>query len=114
MDFIITTIPVNYDPMMYVRMLKIGGEMAIVGLPANSNINISKLPLGNANRKIYGSLIGGIRETQEMLNYSVANNIYPEVELIQAEAAEIDKAYKKIADGKVPFRYVIDMSTLKY
>jgi uncharacterized zinc-type alcohol dehydrogenase-like protein len=114
MDFIISTVPVDYDPMIYVRMLKIGGEMAIVGLPANSNINISRLPLGNANRKIYGSLIGGIRETQEMLDYSVANNIYPEVELIKADAAEIDKAYKKIADGKVPFRYVIDMSTLKH
>jgi uncharacterized zinc-type alcohol dehydrogenase-like protein len=113
LDFIITTIPVDYDPIMYVRMLKMGGEMAIVGLPANTNINISKLPLGNTNRKIYGSLIGGIRETQEMLDYSVTNNIYPEVELIKAEAAEIDKAYKKIADGKVPFRYVIDMSTLK-
>ncbi|MDR2704486.1 MAG: NAD(P)-dependent alcohol dehydrogenase [Planctomycetaceae bacterium] len=113
MDFIITTIPANYDPMIYVRMLKMGGEMAIVGLPANTNINISKLPLGNANRKIYGSLIGGIQETQEMLDYSVANNIYPEVELIKADAAEIDKAYKKVVAGEVPFRYVIDMSTLK-
>ncbi|MDR0608632.1 MAG: NAD(P)-dependent alcohol dehydrogenase [Planctomycetaceae bacterium] len=113
MDFIITTVPVDYDPMVYVRMLKMGGEMAIVGLPANTNINISKLPLGNANRKIYGSLIGGIQETQEMLDYSVANNIYPEVELIKAEAAEIDKAYKKVVAGEVPFRYVIDMSTLK-
>jgi uncharacterized zinc-type alcohol dehydrogenase-like protein len=113
MDFIITTIPADYDPMVYVRMLKVGGEMAIVGLPANTNINIAKLPLGNANRKIYGSLIGGIQETQEMLDYSVSNNIYPEVELIKADAVEIDKAYKKIADGKVPFRYVIDMGGYK-
>ncbi|MDR1141173.1 MAG: NAD(P)-dependent alcohol dehydrogenase [Planctomycetaceae bacterium] len=113
MDFIITTIPVDYDPMLYIRMLKLGGEMAVVGLPPNSNINISKLPLGNANRKIYGSLIGGIKETQEMLDYSVSKNIYPKMELIKANAAEIDKAYKKITAGEVPFRYVIDMSTLK-
>jgi uncharacterized zinc-type alcohol dehydrogenase-like protein len=113
MDFIITTIPVDYDPLLYVRMLKMGGEMAVVGLPPNSNINISKLPLGNANRKIYGSLIGGIKETQEMLDYSVSNNIYPEIELIKAETSEIDKAYQKISAGEVPFRYVIDMSTLR-
>jgi uncharacterized zinc-type alcohol dehydrogenase-like protein len=113
MDFIITTIPVDYDPMPYIRMLKQGGEMAVVGLPPNSNINISKLPLGNANRKFYGSLIGGIKETQEMLDYSVSKNIYPEVELIPANADEIEKAYKKVSAGEVPFRYVIDMSTLK-
>ncbi|MDR2756012.1 MAG: NAD(P)-dependent alcohol dehydrogenase [Planctomycetaceae bacterium] len=113
MDFIITTIPADYDPLIYVRMLKIGGEIAVVGLPPNSNINISKLPLGAAYRKIYGSLIGGIKETQEMLDYSVANNIYPEVEVIKAESSEIDKAYQNLANGKMKFRYVIDMSTLK-
>ncbi|MDR2441423.1 MAG: NAD(P)-dependent alcohol dehydrogenase [Planctomycetaceae bacterium] len=113
MDFIITTIPADYDPLIYVRMLKIGGEMAVVGLPPNSNINISKLPLGAANRKIYGSLIGGIKETQEMLDYSVANTIYPQVEIIKAEPSEIDKAYKNLKNGKMKFRYVIDMSTLK-
>jgi uncharacterized zinc-type alcohol dehydrogenase-like protein len=113
MDFIITTIPADYDLLAYVKMLKLGGEMAIVGLPPNSNINIAKLPLGAANRKIYGSLIGGIKETQEMLDYSVKNNIYPEVEIIKADATEIDKAYKKIEAGDAPFRYVIDMNTLK-
>ncbi|MDR3199434.1 MAG: NAD(P)-dependent alcohol dehydrogenase [Planctomycetaceae bacterium] len=113
MDFIITTIPVDYDPLMYVRMLKMGGEMAIVGLPNNTNINIATLPLGNTNRKIYGSLIGGIKETQEMLDYSIAHNIYPEVEIIKAEAGEINNAYKNLATGKIKFRYVIDMKTLK-
>lgn len=113
MNFIISTIPYNYDPLSYVRMLKMGGEMAIVGLPDNSNINISVLALSASSRKVYGSLIGGIAETQEMLDFSVANNIYPEVELIRADASEIDKAYQKVAAGEVKFRYVIDMSTLK-
>ena len=66
-----------------------------------------------ANRKIYGSLIGGMKETQEMVDYSVAHNIYPEVEVIPAEGAAIDEAYRKVAAGEVKFRYVIDMSTLK-
>lgn len=113
-DFIISTIPNDYDPMMYVNMLKFRkGELAIVGLPDNSNVNITTLALRAGNRKVYGSLIGGIKETQEMLDYSVKNNIYPMVEIIKAEPAEIDKAYRNVDDGKVKFRYVIDMKTLK-
>ena len=61
--------------------------------------------------KIYGTQIGGIRETQEMLNYSVANNIYPKVEMIGVD--KIDEAYGKILAGDVRYRYVIDMGTLK-
>ena len=58
-------------------------------------------------------MIGGIRETQEMLDYSVAHGIYPEVEIIKADAAIIGEAYQNVLDGKVKFRYVIDMSTIK-
>lgn len=114
-DFIISTIPAEYSPLIYARMLKYGkGEMAIVGLPETATINVADLAMGGAaNRKIYGSLIGGIKETQEMLDYSVEHNIYPEVEVIKADASEIDKAYRNVQDGKVKFRYVIDMGTLK-
>jgi len=112
-SFIISTIPAKYDPVLYVKMLKMGGEMAIVGLPATENtpnIPISSF-VYSAHRKVYGSLIGGIPETQEMLDYSVANNIYPEVEIIAAD--KIDEAYQNVIEGKVKFRYVIDMATLK-
>ena len=114
-DFIISTVPVDYQPIEYIRMLKYGkGEMAIVGLPTNTSVKTVDLILsGAAQRKVYGSLIGGIKETQEMLDYSVANGIYPEVEIIPADAAAIDEAYKNVLDGKVKFRYVIDMSTMK-
>lgn len=67
----------------------------------------------NGHRKIFGSLIAGTKETQEMLDYSVAHNIYPEVEDVKAEPSEIDKAYERIENGDVKFRYVIDMSTFK-
>lgn len=114
-DFIISTVPVDYQPIEYIRMLKYGkGEMAIVGLPTNTTIKTVDLILsGAAQRKVYGSLIGGIKETQEMLDYSVSNNIYPEVEIIPAEASAIDEAYRNVLDGKVKFRYVIDMGTMK-
>ena len=112
LDFIISTIPADYSPLMYVNMLKKSGEMAIVGLPGNSNLNIASMAFVAPNRKVYGSFIGGIKDTQEMLDYSIAHNIYPEVEIISANGNEIDKAYQNVLDGKVKFRYVIDMSTM--
>lgn len=114
-DFIISTVPLDYQPIEYVRMLKYAkGEMCIIGLPTHTTLKTVDLILsGAAQRKVYGSLIGGIKETQEMLDYSVAHNIYPEVEMIPATASAIDQAYKNVLDGKVKFRYVIDMSTMK-
>ncbi len=112
-NLIITTIPTKYNINAYVNLLKFGGELAIVGLPpaeANLQINATNL-VYSANRKVYGSLIGGIRETQEMLDYSLKNNIYPEVEIISVE--QINEAYENLTTGKARFRYVIDMKTLK-
>lgn len=110
---IVSTIPAKYDPAMYLSMLKIDGEMVILGLPAKENI--PSIDIGTmiwkARRKIYGSQIGGIPETQEMLDYSVANNIYPRVEIIPIQ--KLDEAYRKVLAGEVKFRYVIDMSTLE-
>lgn len=65
----------------------------------------------SSRRKIYGSQIGGVREMQEMLDFSVSNSIYPRVEIIPIQ--KLDEAYKKVLAGEVKFRYVIDMSTLK-
>jgi len=110
---IISTIPAKYDPAMYIRMLRIDGEMVVLGLPSKENtpsVDISTL-IWSARRKIYGSQIGGIRETQEMLDYSVANNIYPQVEVIPIQ--KVDEAYEKVLAGGVKYRYVIDMSSLK-
>lgn len=115
MNFIISTVPAKYDPMMYVQMLKLDGQLCIVGIPANENTPVVSTTglVFQSRRKVFGSLIGGIKETQEMLDYSVANNIYPQVEIIEADGATITDAYKKVLDGKVKFRYVIDMKTMK-
>jgi uncharacterized zinc-type alcohol dehydrogenase-like protein len=115
MSFIISTIPANYDPYMYMKMLKLDGQLCIVGLPATANLPSIRIDqfVWQGGRKVFGSQIGGIKETQEMLDYSVAHNIYPEVEIIKADGAAITDAYQKVFDGKVKFRYVIDMSTLK-
>lgn len=115
-DFILSTIPAKYEPVMYMKMLKLDGQLGIVGLPAFHNmpvLTVADLVVPGARRKVFGSQIGGIKETQEMLDYSVANNIYPEVEIIEANGKLIDEAYQNVLNGKVKFRYVIDMQTLK-
>ena len=111
-DFIISTIPYHYDINAYQKMLKMYGEMAIVGLPSpkdNPHLDANAM-IWQFRRKIYSSLIGGIKETQEMLDFSVKNNIYPEIELIPI--TELDNAYKKVAKGEAKFRFVIDMRSL--
>lgn len=115
LDFILSTIPAKYEPAMYMKMLRLDGQFGIVGLPAFRNmpsLTVADLVFQGA-RRVFGSQIGGIRETQQMLDYSVAHHIYPQVEVIPADGAEIDKAYQNVLDGKVKFRYVIDMGTLK-
>lgn len=114
-DFILSTIPARYEPAMYLKMLKLDGQLGIVGLPAFRNmpsLTVADLVF-QGHRRVFGSQIGGIRETQEMLDYSVEHGIYPEVEIIRADGAEIDRAYQNVQDGKVKFRYVIDMKTMK-
>lgn len=112
-DFILSTIPTKYNPVDYMKMLKDGGELAIVGLSASKDV--PSITVGDliflGQKKVYGSQIGGIKETQEVIDYSVKHNIYPEVEIISVD--EIEEAYKNVIDGKVKFRYVIDMSTMK-
>lgn len=111
-DFIISTIPTRYDPMEYVNLLRFGGELAIVGLPPTGDCITTDMTrlIYSAGRKVYGSLIGGIKETQEMLDFSLKHKIYPETEIIKA--SEINKAYENLTSGKAKFRYVIDMATL--
>lgn len=114
-NYLISTIPSNYDLNMYLKMIKFGGKLAVIGIPSFANMPTIRLDqfVWSGNRFVFGSLIGGIKETQEMLDYSVANNIYPEVEIINASASSIEDAYKNVLNGKVKFRYVIDMKTLK-
>ncbi|PAF53568.1 alcohol dehydrogenase [Helicobacter sp. 13S00482-2] len=110
-DFIISTIPTKYDIVPYLKLLKYGGELAIVGLPPADvipKVSVSEL-VYNGGRKVYGSIIGGIKETQEMLDFSIKHEIYPEIELIKSNEKEIDKAYENLTTGKAKFRYVIDM-----
>lgn len=96
-------------------MLKLNGQLGIVALPDFRNMPSLTVadPVFTGMYKVFGLQIGGIEEMQRMLDYSVKSAIYPEVEVIRAEEAEIDRAYRHVLAGNAKFRYVIDMQTLK-
>lgn len=109
-DYVLTTIPVRYDVAPYLRMLKTGGELLLVGLPAEKDgpfVSIHDMPFGTRLSKW---LMGSVRETQEMTDFSLTNGILPQVEVIPVQ--RINEAFRNVREGKVQFRYVIDMKSL--
>ncbi len=108
-DFIIDTVSAPHDYNMYLNMLRTDGVMICVGAPPTA-VQIPPFNLIGKRRSIGGSLIGGIPETQEMLDFCAENNITSDVEVIAIK--DINEAYEKILKGQVRFRFVIDMATL--
>ena len=110
-DFILITIPDAFDINDYVPLAKRDGVLTTVGLlgPYKSALNNQEVAFHR--RSISGSLIGSIAETQEVLDFCAAHNIQPEVEMIPMQ--DINKAFDKMVDEEVRFRYVIDMASLK-
>jgi uncharacterized zinc-type alcohol dehydrogenase-like protein len=108
-DFILNTIPVAHDITPYVQLLGRSGRMVLVGM-------IDKLPefhtwnLLSMNRAVGGSAIGGIPETQEMLEFCAEKGIYPECETIRMD--EVNDAYERLLRNDVRYRFVIDMATM--
>ena len=108
-DFILNTIPVTHNVGPYVNLLRPNGTMVIVGA-------IAELPglhggaLAMRNRVVAGSLIGGLPETQEMLDFCADHDIHPEVEMIRIDA--VNDAWARMEKGDVRYRFVIDMQSL--
>lgn len=108
-DFIIDTVSAPHDYNMYLGLLNTNGVHICVGAPPTpSEVRAFSL-IGN-RRSIAGSMIGGIPETQEMLNYCSEYNIVSDVEVIAMK--DINQAYERMLKGDVRYRFVIDMSTL--
>ena len=107
-DFILNTIPVNHSFDPYMDLLKVDGTMCVVGAPETFSINVGQLVFGR--KTLTGSLIGGIKETQEMLNFCGEKQIVSEVEMIQMN--DINAAYKRLVKSDVKYRFVIDMKSL--
>lgn len=109
-DFILDTVSANHDYNMYLGLLKRDGVMICVGgVPEAVPLRASSLIGGR--KSLAGSLIGGIPETQEMLDYCEQHNIVSDIELI--DIGYINSAYERMMKGDVKYRFVIDISTLK-
>ena len=108
-DFILDTVSADHDYNFYLTLLRTNGNMVCVGAPP-SPAQIPAFNLIFGRKSIGGSLIGGIPETQEMLDYCAANNIVSDVEVIAIK--DINEAYERMLKGDVRYRFVIDMATL--
>ena len=109
-DFILNTVSADHEYGPYLELLRTNGTMIVVGVPPNP----STMPAFNLimkRRSIMGSLIGGIRETQEMLDFCAEHNIVSDVEVINIQ--QINEAYEKVIKGDVRYRFVIDLASLK-
>ena len=108
-DFILDTIsaPHNYND--YLSLLKTDGTMILVGVPDKPTL-LEPFPLILHRRRIAGSVIGGIRETQELLDFCATHQIESDVEVIPVQ--HVNEAYERVLRGDVRFRFVIDLSSL--
>lgn len=110
-DFLLDTVPVQHDLNPYLNCLKVDGAHILVGLlePIDPALQAGQLVL--KRRVLAGSLIGGIPETQEMLDFCAEHNIHCDVEMLDIK--NINDAFKRMKKGDVKYRFVIDMDTLK-
>lgn len=108
-DFLLNTIPVAHDINPYINLLKFDSTMCIVGAIGEfKSLQTQQMIFGR--RAVAGSLIGGIKETQEMLDFCGENDITSDVEMINMD--DINAAYKRMEKSDVKYRFVIDMSSL--
>jgi D-arabinose 1-dehydrogenase-like Zn-dependent alcohol dehydrogenase len=109
-DLIIDTISAPHDYNKYLGMLRPQSTMVVVGVPPQPT-PVHALSLIGGNKRLAGSLIGGIAETQEVLDYCGAHKIVSEVEIIPIQ--KINEAYERMLKGDVRYRFVIDIASLK-
>ena len=109
-DFILDTIAANHDINAYINMLGHDGNITLVGAPEKP-LAVSAFALLFGRRSLSGSLIGGIAETQEMLDFCGKHGITSDIELIKIQ--DINEAYERMLKSDVKYRFVIDMASLK-
>ncbi|MBU3758768.1 MAG: NAD(P)-dependent alcohol dehydrogenase [Candidatus Omnitrophica bacterium] len=109
-DFILDTVSAPHDLNVYLNLLRRDGTMTIVGVPVKP-AEVHAFSLILKRRRLAASLIGGIRETQEMLDYCAEKNIAPEVEIISVD--KVNEAYERTIKADVRYRFVMDMRTLR-
>jgi len=109
-DLIINTVSVKLDWGQYLGLLKRDGSMVLLGVPSDAP-ELHAFPLIMGRRSLAGSLIGGIKETQEMLDFCGKHNITSDIELIPIN--KINEAFERVVKSQVKYRFVVDIASLK-
>ena len=109
-DFILDTVSAEHDFNMYLSLLRTDGVHICVGVPPKP-AEIAAFSLLGGRKSLAGSGIGGIKETQEMLDFCAENGIAADIEMIRIQ--QINEAFERLAKSDVKYRFVIDMSSLK-
>lgn len=109
LDYMISTIPVQFDIAAYSSVVKPYGFFTQVGMPKGFELTLSNIGLSNTRVNYNASLIGGMPQTQEVVNYCSANKVFPQIQIIKAE--QINDAWNKVLNKEARYRYVIDAAT---
>jgi len=109
-DFIIDTVSADHDINAYLNLLGVDGNLTLVGAPAEP-LDVPAFSLIVRRRSFSGSAIGGIAETQEMLDFCGKHNITADVEVIPIQ--KVNEAYERLLKSDVKYRFSIDMASLK-
>lgn len=110
LHFVLDAVSAQHDINVYLNLLKVDGSLALVGAPEHP-LPVAAFSLIPSRRTFAGSMIGGIAETQEMLDFCSKHNIVSDIELINVQ--QINEAYERLLKGDVKYRFVIDMASLK-
>lgn len=110
LDYMISTIPVNYNVSAYASLVKPYGEFTQVGMPAGGGLDVNSFAFSSNRVNFNASLIGGIPETQEVVNYCAQKEIHPQIDIINAE--QVNQAWDKVLNKEARYRYVIDSATI--
>ena len=110
-DLIIDTVPYAHDINPYMPSLAINGTLVIVGFLGNLEPTLNTVPLIMGRKSVAGSVIGGLAETQELLDFCSEHGITADVEVIKIQ--DVNKAYKRMLKSDVKYRFVIDIASLK-
>jgi alcohol dehydrogenase (NADP+)/uncharacterized zinc-type alcohol dehydrogenase-like protein len=109
LDYFISTIPVQFDVAAYSSTVKRGGYFTQVGMPTGFNLTLSNIGLANTRVNFNASLIGGMPETQEVVDYCADNKVLPQIQIIKAD--QINDAWGKVLNKEARYRFVIDAAT---
>lgn len=110
LHFILDAVSAEHNINEYLSLLRVDGSLALVGAPENP-LPVAAFSLIPGRKSFAGSMIGGIQETQEMLNFCGEHNITADIEMIDIQ--QINEAYERLLKGDVKYRFVIDMASLK-